>query len=99
MPFKLSGGCIPYIRCVVKTILACNVKTAAPEGAAVCCQEWLPIWRPTRRAGQEAHHTLRRLEVQPKHELKDPAARLDGAGDVAVSAGHLAEGRAGVGIG
>src|SRR5258705_10295627 len=38
------------------------------------------------------------LEVEAEHELQDAAAGLDRAGNVAVSAGHLAEGRPDVGI-
>src|SRR5439155_6721018 len=38
------------------------------------------------------------LTVYAEHELQDAAAGLDGAGDVAVSAGHLAESRSDVGI-
>src|SRR4051812_43366303 len=39
------------------------------------------------------------LEVQPQHELQDPAAGLDGAADIAVCAGHLAEGCTSIGVG
>src|SRR6266536_4438029 len=38
------------------------------------------------------------LEVYAEHELQDAAAGFDGARDVAVSAGHLAESRSGVGV-
>src|SRR5215468_887380 len=37
-------------------------------------------------------------EIQSQHELQDAAARLDGTRDIAISAGHLPERRADVGI-